>query len=105
MVAKKGQIPPYEAFGNELSPAVSFLQAACLLDIAAGFAVEARDTETITGLAVMWMQLGDRLMGGQRSDESEEAEENGSVELDSVPRQPMGFASAVQTLELEEEDE
>lgn len=103
MVAKKNQIPPYEAFGNELSPAVSFLQAANLLDITAGLAVESRDTETLLNVSAMWMKLAEELMGPRQQSSNEEDEE--PTELASTPRQPVGFASAVQPLELEEEDE
>ena len=104
MVAKK-KVPPYEAFGNELSPAVSFLQAASLLDVAAELAVESRDTETLSGLALIWMQLGERLMGPP-SGGTPEGESEGPTELGSEPRQPVGFASATTIKEIEvEEDE
>ena len=105
MVAKMKQMPVYEAFGNELSPAVSFLQAASLLDLAAGYAVESRDTETLSGLALIWMQLGDRLMGPSQSSETETEDEE-PTDLGSTPRQPVGFAGTThEILELETEDE
>lgn len=101
MVAKK-KMPAYEAFGNELSPAVSFLQAASLLDLTAELALESRDTETLSGLAVLWLQLGERLMGPPANESDDEEE---PTELASEPRQPVGFASANTTREIEAEDE
>jgi hypothetical protein len=103
LVAKK-KMPAYEAFGNELSPAVSFLQAAALLDLCAELALEVKDIETISGLAIIWMQLGDRLMGPPQGSEKEDDDE--PTELGSEPRQPVGFASANTMKEIEvEEDE
>ena len=88
MVAKMKNMPPYEAFGDTLSPSVSYLQAGAVLDIAAEFAVDSRDIEQLTTIAALWVQLGERLMSGHA--EEDDTEDN-DVELDSTPRNPIGF--------------
>lgn len=104
-VKKKPAIPNYEAFGDELSPAVAYLQAASLLDISAGLAIESRDVESLTAVSVLWMRLAESLMGGARPGTGDEDEEEVD-ELSSEPRQPVGFAGAIGIKEIEvEEDE
>lgn len=61
----------YRAFGEELSTEVALLQAASILDIAAKLAIEQREIERLETLAVLWMELGERMTG-------DEDEENGN---------------------------
>lgn len=106
-VKKKPAIPDYEAFGDELSPPVAFLQSASLLDIAGQFAVESRDVDGITTVSVLWMQLGERMMnGGRLVSNSEEEEDDDEEELESEPsKYPIGFAGSQNTKEIEVENE
>lgn len=62
--------PKYRVFGEELSTEVAFLQAASILDHAAFVAIEERALERLETLAVLWMELGERLMG--ETDEEED---------------------------------
>lgn len=100
-VKKKPGIPPYEAFGDELSPGVALLQAASILDITAQYAVESRDTDTLTNCSVLWMQLGERLLNGGRLGTPEADDDDDEVSLESEPRQPVGFAGTNTEKEIE----
>lgn len=100
-VKKKPAIPPYEAFGDELSLPVALLQSAALLDISAELAIESRDTEALTTVAVLWMQLGERLVNGGRPASADDDDDEDGVELDSEPKQPVGFAGSSKPKEIE----
>ena len=64
----------YRPFGDELSTEIAYVQAASLLDQAALFAIEEKSTKHCETVAVLWMELGDRLLG---SDDDEEENGNG----------------------------
>lgn len=89
MVAKKA--PAYTPIGDELSLPSTFVQAALALDKAAEFAVESRNAEQLTQIAMVWIEMGARLNGPDGGDEDDE-EEEGDVAGESEDY-PLGFAS------------
>lgn len=70
----------YTPIGDSISPESTFVQAAIALDVAAQFAVEARDTEQMNRTAEIWLKMAKSLM---------------EIEGDDTPpptsREPMGF--------------
>jgi hypothetical protein len=66
---------------DELSTETAFLQAATALDIAAMWAVESRDTQTLGAVAQSYIELGTRMMGPP-SDEDEVEEHDLSSDAD-----------------------
>lgn len=84
MVAKKVKMPVYEALDEELSAETAFLQAAAALDIAALWAIESRDTQTLGSVAQSYIELGTRLMG-PAPDEMEEHDLTLESEFGFVP--------------------
>lgn len=65
----------YEPTGDEISVEVAYMQAATILDVAAAFAIEERSLEGLQTLAVLWMELGERLMNGPDDEEGENGSE------------------------------
>lgn len=76
MVAKKVKYTP---IGDAISPESTFVQAAIALDVAAQFAVEARDTEQMNRTAELWLKMAKALM---------EIEDDGPPPTN---RDPLGF--------------
>jgi hypothetical protein len=60
----------YTPFGDTLNPAVAIIQAANALDVAAKFAIESRDSESLIRIAREWSEMSGRL--GYDDDESDE---------------------------------
>lgn len=87
MVARKA--PAYTPIGVDISTASTYVQAALALDLAAQYAVESKDGEQLTQIAMVWLEMGTRLSGG--SGENEEYE--GGDLAGSCEDYPLGFAS------------
>lgn len=90
--------PKIKAIGDELNAATAFIQSSNALDVAAMLAEQRGDTETLLGIASLYMQIGERLAHpGQMEDEEEEVNDH------------FGFVGAGQVVEVEddvlEEDE
>lgn len=99
MVAKKTvSYPAYTPIGEEISTASTFVQAATALDLAAQLAVESRDGEQLTQIAMVWLEMGTRLSGGSGEDSNGEYE-GGDVAGDSEDY-PLGFASPAVDAEI-----
>jgi hypothetical protein len=84
LVAKKAKVPVYEPLEEELSAETAFLQAATALDIAAMWAVESKDTQSLGSVAQSYIELGTRLMGPP-PDEAEEHDLTSESEFGFVP--------------------
>lgn len=88
MVAKKNAPAAYTPIGDEISLAIAFGQAAAALDIAATMAVESRDVESLSQIAMVWIEMGSRLGSGEDDDVDDDGDLAG--ESDDYP---LGFAS------------
>jgi hypothetical protein len=98
----KPKFEPYTPIGRELSTASTYVQAALALDLAASLAVESRDAEQLTQIAMVWLEMGSRLSGGD--DEEEDEFEEGDVAGDSESY-PLGFASPAVDAEVKRKKE
>lgn len=87
MVAKKKVLQDYTPIGGEISTASTYVQAALALDIAATFAIETKDAEQLTQVAMVWLEMGTRLAA---PDEEEEYDGDVAGTDDDYPR---GFVS------------
>lgn len=88
MVAKKAKtFPEYTPIGDEISVASAYVQAAIALDVAAQFAQENRDSEALTQIAAVWMEMGSRLNPEDSEEELEEGDLSGGID-----DYPLGFA-------------
>lgn len=86
----------YTPFGNTLNPAIAIIQAANALDVAAKFAVECRDSDTLVRIAREWVEMSGHLA---YDDDEEDSDEPGSEE-----RRSFGFSVVSDIGEEEEED-
>ncbi|ASR76505.1 hypothetical protein SEA_TRIBUTE_71 [Streptomyces phage Tribute] len=74
----------YTPFGDRLNPSVAILQAANALDVAAKFAVESKDTDTLVRVAREWVEISGRLVyDDEEEDDAPEVREEG---------RPFGFS-------------
>ncbi|QRI46066.1 hypothetical protein SEA_WATERMOORE_73 [Streptomyces phage Watermoore] len=74
----------YTPFGDRLNPSVAILQAANALDVAAKFAVESKDTDTLVRVAREWVEISGRLVyDDEEEDDASEVREEG---------RPFGFS-------------
>lgn len=80
MVKKSKYLP----IGDTICIASVLVQAAAALDVAAGFAVETKDTAALTQIGMVWLEMAARLEGGD--EDYEESEEVTS-------EHPIGFES------------
>jgi hypothetical protein len=88
LVAKKA--PAYTPIGDELSLPSTFVQAALALDKAAEFAVESRNADQLTQIAMVWIEMGARLNAPNGDDDEEDDEGDVAGESEDYP---LGFAS------------
>lgn len=64
----------YSPFGDSLDPSVAIIQAANALDVAAKFAVESRDSDSLIRIAREWVEMSSRLAYDEDGPEDEEDE-------------------------------
>lgn len=88
----------YAPFGDKLNPGVAIIQAANALDVAAKFAVESRDSETLVRIAREWVEMSSHLAF---EEETEEDDEPGNEE----GNRSFGFSTVSDTNEGEENAE
>lgn len=101
MVAKKAvSFPTYTPIGEELSTASTYVQAAIALDIAAQLAVDSKNGEQLTQIAMVWLEMGTRLSGGSDDEEYEEDEV-----VDASGQYQLGFASPAVDAEIRKQRE
>jgi hypothetical protein len=94
VVAKQ---PKYTPIGEVLSTESAYVQASNILDLVGPLAVESKDTELLTKVAAMYIELGSRLtIPGEDPDAEEEEEEH---DLSSVG---LGFVPHVHTEPVKE---
>lgn len=84
----------YTPFGDRLNPAIAIIQAANALDVAAKFAVESKDTDTLVRVAREWVEISGRL--GYDDEEEDDAPDEEREE-----GRPFGFSV---TSDIGEED-
>lgn len=82
----------YTEIGEDLSFQTSFIQATKALDLAAALANNRQDTETLTTVAALYIQLGERLMQPVLGHMVEGEEEEYELEEETSEKQPIGFA-------------
>lgn len=87
----------YTPFGDRLNPAVAIIQAANALDVAAKFAVECRDSETLVRIAREWVDMSGHLA----YDDEEEDDEPGT---NSPEGRSFGFSVVSDISQEGEED-
>ncbi|ASR77337.1 hypothetical protein FDI36_gp185 [Streptomyces phage NootNoot] len=83
----------YTPFGDRLNPSVAIVQAANALDIAAKFAVESKDTDTLVRVAREWVEISGRLVYDD--------EEEDDIPQEKEEGRPFGFSV---TSDIGEED-
>ena len=86
----------YTPFGDRLNPAIAIVQAANALDVAAKFAVESRDSDTLVRIAREWVEICGRL--AYDDDETQESDN------DDVEVRRFGFSLVSDTGEEDESD-
>lgn len=64
----------YDTLGEEVSPGTAYGQAASLLDIAAVFAVESNDIESMSTVAHAWLEMAVLMQGEHVEVEDSEKE-------------------------------
>jgi hypothetical protein len=85
----KAKFKPYEPLGDELSNIAAYVQAATALDRAGMYADETKNSEQLTQIAMVWLEMAVRLTGPE--------DEEGMVDeldlLEDSDSYPLGFAS------------
>jgi hypothetical protein len=87
----------YTPFGDRVDLAVAIVQAASALDVAARYAMEAKDSSAMIKVAHGWVELSEHLVYDGEDDEDEELEQQEAERSKS-----FGF-SVVSDIEGEEE--
>jgi hypothetical protein len=65
----------YNPVGNEITYENTIVQATTALDVAARLAIESRDSQTLTTIALAWLEVNKRMAYDEDADEQDDSKE------------------------------